>query len=71
VRTIEAARPSVAGSITHVEQALPFPAALADARYQKDLGPAPATTLADGVAKTLDEFERLQKEGRLDRRELT
>ena len=71
VRTIETARPPAAGSITHVEQALPFPAALADARYQKDLGPAPATTLADGVAKTLDEFERLQKEGRLDSRELT
>jgi UDP-glucuronate 4-epimerase len=29
------------------------------------------TSLADGVAKTLDEFERLQKDGRLDRRELT
>src|SRR3989454_379561 len=30
VRTIEAARPAVKGSITHVEQALPFPAALGD-----------------------------------------
>ena len=71
VRTIEAARPAVKGSITHVEQALPFPAALGDARYQKDLGPAPPTSLTDGVAKTLDEFERLRKDGRLDSRELT
>ena len=71
VRTIEAARPSAKGTITHVEQALPFPAALRDARYQNDLGPVPATSLADGVAKTLDEFERLQKDGRLDSRELT
>ena len=70
VRTVEATRPAAKGSITHVEQALPFPAALDDARYQKDLGPAPATSLADGVAKTLDEFERLKKDGRLDSREL-
>jgi UDP-glucuronate 4-epimerase len=71
VRTIEATRPSATGSITHVEQALPFPAELDDARYQHDFGPAPATSLADGVAKTLDEFERLKKDGRLDSRELT
>ena len=57
--------------LTHVEQPIPFPAALDDARYQKDLGPAPPTSLADGAAKTLDEFERLRKDGRLDSRELT
>ena len=28
---------------------LPFPAALDDARYQKDLGPAPPISLAAGV----------------------
>jgi hypothetical protein len=54
-----------------VEQALPFPAALDDARYQKDLGPAPSTSLAAGVQKTLDEFERLRQSGQLDARELT
>jgi nucleoside-diphosphate-sugar epimerase len=36
-----------------------------------DLGPAPPTSLADGVDKTLDEFARLQQDGRLDCRELT
>lgn len=71
VRTIEAARPSVTGTITRVEQALPFPAELDDRRYQKDLGPATPTSLADGVAKTVDAFERLKKDGRLDSRELT
>jgi nucleoside-diphosphate-sugar epimerase len=71
VRTIEAARPSATRTITRVEQALPFPAELDDARYQKDLGPTPRTSLADGVARTLDEFERLKKDGRLDSRELT
>jgi nucleoside-diphosphate-sugar epimerase len=71
VRTIEATRPSAKESITWVAQPLPFPAALDDARYQKDFGPAPPTSLADGVAKTLDEFERLKQDGRLDSRELT
>ena len=71
VRMIEAAWPRAKGLITHVEQPIPFPAALDDARYQKDLGPAPATSLADGLKKTLDEFVRLQKGGRLDARELT
>jgi len=70
VRMIEAAWPRAQGLITHVEQPIPFPAALDDARYQKDLGPAPPTALADGLRKTLDEFARLQEDGRLDAREL-
>src|SRR2546428_4768369 len=70
VRMIEAAWPRAQGLITHVEQTIPFPAALDDARYQKDLGPAPPTALADGLRKTLDEFARLQEDGRLDAREL-
>lgn len=70
VRLIERARPSAHGLLTHVEQPLPFPAALDDARFQNDLRPAPATTLEDGVRRTLDEFARLQKDGRLDAREL-
>jgi hypothetical protein len=71
VRTIEAAWPSAKGLLTHVEQPIPFPAALDDARYQKDLGPAPSTSLAEGVRKTPDEFASLDKHGRLDARELT
>ena len=71
VRTIETAWPQAKGLVTHVEQALPFPAALDDTRYQRDLGPAPATALVDGVRRTLDEFARLQKAGRLDARELS
>jgi len=30
-----------------------------------------ATSLATGIRQTLDEFARLQKDGRLDSRELT
>src|SRR5205809_6379669 len=70
VRMIEAAWPRAQGLITHVEQPIPFPAALDDARYQKDLGPVPPTALAERLRKTLDEFARLQEDGRLDAREL-
>ena len=62
--------PDAKGRISHVEQSIPFPAALDDTRYQKDLGPALTTALVDGVRRTLDEFARLQAEGRLDAREL-
>ena len=71
VRAIEAAWPPATALITHAGPPLPFPAALDDARYQKELGPAPPTSLAAGVQKTLDEFRHLQQSGRLDARELT
>jgi len=70
VRVIETAWPQAKGLITHVDQPMPFASALDDTRYQRDLGPAPATALVDGVRRTLDEFARLQKDGRLDAREL-
>lgn len=70
VRVIETAWPPAKGLISHVEAAMPFATALDDTRYQRDLGPAPATALVDGVRRTLDEFARLHKAGRLDAREL-
>src|SRR5205807_10644541 len=70
VRMIETAWPKATGLITHVEQPIPFPAELDDARYLKDLGPTTPTALDDGIKRTLDEFARLQTEGRLDAREL-
>jgi len=70
IRLIEEACPAARGRITHAENPLPFPAALADHGYQRDLGPKPRTALAEGVRKTIEEFERLKKEGRLDAREL-
>ena len=70
VRLIDAAWPSAKGLLSHVEEPIPFPEALDDARYQKDLGPAAATPLEAGVRRTLEEFARLAKEGRLDAREL-
>jgi nucleoside-diphosphate-sugar epimerase len=70
VRVIEDAWPRAKGLVSHLEEPMPFAEALDDARYQRDLGPAPRTSLADGVRKTIDEFARLQEEGRLDAREL-
>ncbi|MGH7389582.1 MAG: hypothetical protein ACREM3_09020 [Candidatus Rokuibacteriota bacterium] len=57
------------GAIGHDEPPIPFPRALDDARYQRDLGSAPATPLEVGTRRTLEEFARLRKEGRLDARE--
>ncbi len=70
VRVIATAWPAAKALLTHVEQPMPFPSALDDRHYQRDLGPAPATALVDGVRRTLDEFARLHKAGRLDAREL-
>lgn len=70
VRTIEEAWPSAKGLVGHVETPVPFAEALDDARYQTELGPAPRTAFRDGVRQTLDTFARLQKDGRLDAREL-
>jgi nucleoside-diphosphate-sugar epimerase len=67
---IERAWPAAKGLLTWAEPPIPFPAELDDARYQRDLGPAPRTGLEDGVRRTLEEFARLQGEGRLDVREL-
>ena len=70
VKVIETAWPSARGLIRHVDEPLPFVTALDDTRYQRELGPAPPTALVDGVRRTLDEFARLHKDGRLDAREL-
>ncbi|HEU5322865.1 MAG TPA: NAD-dependent epimerase/dehydratase family protein, partial [Methylomirabilota bacterium] len=70
VRMIEEAWPGAKGKLSHVEQPIPFPAALDDPGYQRDLGPRPRTGLRDGIRKTLDEFAALQRAGRLDAREL-
>jgi nucleoside-diphosphate-sugar epimerase len=70
IRMIEAAWPEARGTLSHVEQSMPFPAELADLGYQRDLGPQPRTSLREGIRKTLDEFAALLKAGRLDAREL-
>jgi nucleoside-diphosphate-sugar epimerase len=70
IRLIEEAWPRAKGLLSHVEEAPPFAEALDDARYQRELGPAPRTGAREGIRETLETFARLQAEGRLDAREL-
>jgi nucleoside-diphosphate-sugar epimerase len=70
VRTIHELRPAASGLVSHEETPNPFAEALDDARYQRDLGPRPRTSLREGAHRTMEEFARLRKEGRLDAREL-
>jgi nucleoside-diphosphate-sugar epimerase len=70
IRLIEAAWPRAKGLLSHVEEPPPFAEALDDARYQRELGPAPRTSIRDGIRRTLDAFAALSSEGRLDAREL-
>lgn len=70
VRTIETAWPAARGRLRHGGEPMPFPDALDDTRFQRELGPAPPTPLVDGVRRTLHTFARLHGDGRLDAREL-
>ena len=71
VGAIETACSKAKGRITHGGEPIPFPDALDDSRAQAELGPLPVTPFADGVRETVEEFARLQRDGRLDARELT
>jgi nucleoside-diphosphate-sugar epimerase len=70
VRMIEEAWPSAKGTISHARDPIPFPEALADHAFQRDLGPRPRTSFREGLGRTLEAFAALQKAGRLDAREL-
>ena len=43
---------------------------LDDRALQRDLGPMPRTPLADGIRQTLEQFRKLNREGRLDTADL-
>jgi nucleoside-diphosphate-sugar epimerase len=43
---------------------------LDDSALQRDLGPMPLTPLVDGIRRTLEHFQRLQAEGKLDTSDL-
>jgi UDP-glucuronate 4-epimerase len=59
VGAIEAAVPAAEGRITWDDVALPFPAELEATALEKAIGPLPRTTLAEGVAATVDRFRRV------------
>jgi len=58
VAAIEAAAPEVAGRITWVDQALPFPEQLEHGGLEGAIGPIRQTSLADGVRETVELFTR-------------
>jgi nucleoside-diphosphate-sugar epimerase len=70
VREIEKIIPAAKKTITFIDTPLAIPAELDDTAIVKALGGVPHTPLAQGVRETIDRFRRLQKEGRLDARDL-
>jgi nucleoside-diphosphate-sugar epimerase len=70
VSEIERVWPDARGTITVADEPLAIPAEMDDAAIREALGPLPATTLADGVTATVARFAELQREGRLDTRDL-
>ncbi len=70
VSEIERARPQARGTITHAPNPLPIPAELSDAAIRTALGDLPSTPLRAGVEETIERFETLEREGRLDTSDL-
>jgi UDP-glucuronate 4-epimerase len=65
IAAIEAAEPASRGRITFDEQPLSLPEDAAPARLPPELGALPETSLADGVAQTLELFKAALADGRL------
>ena len=70
VAEIERARPDARGRITFDDAPLAIPSEFDDAAVRAALGPPPATPLAEGVRATIERFEELRREGRLDTSDL-
>jgi nucleoside-diphosphate-sugar epimerase len=69
-RALCEAEPDAARLITFGERQIGIAYDLDDAALQRDLGPLPRTSLAEGVRRTLQHFRELQAEGRLDTSDL-
>jgi nucleoside-diphosphate-sugar epimerase len=62
--------PAARKLITFGERQIAIAYDLDDSALQKDLGPMPRTPLVDGIRKTMEHFQRLRDEGRLDTADL-
>ncbi|HTK74681.1 MAG TPA: NAD(P)-dependent oxidoreductase [Gemmataceae bacterium] len=69
-RTLCEVAPEARDLIAFGERQLGIAYDLSDTALQRDLGPIHVTPLADGIRQTLEDFRRLQREGRLDTAEL-
>jgi nucleoside-diphosphate-sugar epimerase len=70
VEEIERVRPDARGLVTVDDAPLAIPSEFDDAAIRAALGPPPATPLSDGVRATVERFEGLRREGRLDTSDL-
>lgn len=66
IETIEEVYPAATGRIRCTQNRLGIAANLAEHGLREEIGTVPATSLRAGIAATIETFERLQREGRLD-----
>ncbi|RMF02640.1 MAG: NAD(P)-dependent oxidoreductase [Chloroflexi bacterium] len=71
VAAIEQAEPSARGRITFDDTSLPFPAGQDDAALKQVLGSVPDTSLAEGVAFTVNHFKKALQRGQINPKEMT
>jgi nucleoside-diphosphate-sugar epimerase len=60
VAAIETVAPEASGTITWMDEPLPFPESLESGLLEQLLGPLPRTPLSEGVARTVVRFRELQ-----------
>jgi nucleoside-diphosphate-sugar epimerase len=70
IATLEQVYPRARGLICAAGKHLPIAADLDDSALVRDLGTVPRTPLDRGIGQTIEIFERLQREGRLDTKDL-
>jgi len=66
IGAIEAAYPRACGLISHTANSLGIASNLAEEGLREEIGKVPTTVLREGIRQTVEIFERLQREDRLD-----
>jgi nucleoside-diphosphate-sugar epimerase len=69
-RVLVGVEPAANRLVTYGDKQIPIAYDLDDSALQRDLGPLPRTPLAEGIRRTVEQFRRLQCEGRLDTADL-
>jgi nucleoside-diphosphate-sugar epimerase len=70
IRTLEQVYPLARGLIRAEGKHLPIASDLDDSALVRDLGSVPRTPLDEGIRQTIEIFQRLQRDGQLDTRDL-
>jgi nucleoside-diphosphate-sugar epimerase len=70
ITEIEKLMPAAKGTLTCSPNPIPMPSKLDDTAIRAALQLPPATSLAEGVRETVERFQLLQREGRLDTKDL-